>query len=127
MFAKKVEELTIYVIALELAKEIHTTIDNIPRQWKIGDSYQIKRSSSSVPSNISEGFGQRFYARKFIHYLNIAKGSSDETQNHLRSLSNNHYIERETFESLLKKNINLSVRILNLINYLKRTHGIILD
>lgn len=127
MFAKKVEELKIYTIALGLAKEIHCLIDKILYWWKIGDSYQIKRSSSSAPSNISEGFGQRFYAKQFIHYLNIAKGSSDETQNHLRSLSNDHYIDRETFEKFLKKYINLSVRILNLINYLKRKHGITPD
>ena len=86
MFAKRIEELRIYIIALLLANEIHCLVEKIPNWWRIKDAKQIKSSSSSVPSNIAEGFGQRFYPKKFLHYLNIAKGSSDETQNHLRLL-----------------------------------------
>ena len=92
MFVNKIEDLVIYNFALLLAKEIHGLTDKIPHHWGIKDVDQIRRSSSSISSNIAEGFGQRFYPNKFLYYLNIAKGSSDETQNHLRSLLNKKYI-----------------------------------
>lgn len=84
MFANRIEDLVIHQIALDLAKEIHELTGEIPHYWTNQDVKQIRRSSSSTASNIAEGFGQRFYVKKFLYYLNIAKGSSDETQNHLK-------------------------------------------
>lgn len=126
MFAKKIEDLVIYVIALKLANEIHSLVNKVPNGWSIKEVDQVKRSSSSAPSNIAEGFGQRFYVKQFLHYLNIAKGSSDETKNHLYLLFNNHYIDEEAMRDFTKKYENLSVKILNFINYLKDKHGILL-
>jgi len=127
MFVKRIEDLVIYKIALQLAKEIHELTGKIPHYWIIHEVDDIRRSSSSAPSNIAEGFGQRFYTKKFLYYLNIAKGSSDETQNHLQNLLNKKYINNEKTCYYLKRYKNLSVRILNLINYLKEKHNIKLD
>ena len=126
MFAKRIEELRIYIIALQLANEIHCLVEKIPNWWRIKDAKQIKRSSSSVPSNIVEGFCQRFYPRKFLHYLNIALGSSDETKNHLRLLYKKNYINKDQRDHYVNRYKNLSIKILNLINYLKQKHNIIL-
>jgi len=127
MFVNKIEDLVIYNFALELAKELHELTDKIPYRWGIKDIDQIRRSSSSVSSNITEGFGQRFYPNKFLYYLNIAKGSSDETQNHLRSLLNKKYINYEKACYYLKRYKNLSVKILNFINHIKRKNNIKLN
>ena len=126
MFAKKVEDLIIYQISLKLTKEIYELTDKIPHYWQHKDVDQVRRSSSSVPSNISEGFGQRFYEKKYLHYLNIAIGSSDETQNHLQLLFIKNLITEQQKNDYLRRYKNLSVRILNLINYQKKKHDILI-
>ena len=126
MFAKIADELVIYQIALQLAKEIDELIKQIPHYWDIKESDQILRSSSSAPSNIAEGFAQRFYPKKFIYFLNIVIGSSDESQTHMEKLRNNGHVKIEIANSYIKRYKNLSVRILNFINYLKKKHNIIL-
>ncbi|MFC1732449.1 four helix bundle protein, partial [candidate division KSB1 bacterium] len=103
MLINRAEDLVIYTIALDLSSEINELADDIPYNWNIKEVDQIKRSSSSIHSNITEGFAQRFYSRKFIHYLNIALGSSDETQNHIRKLKNDCHINIENANHYLKK------------------------
>ena len=124
MYAKIVEELAIYQIALQLAKEINKLIKQIPHDWNIVECKQILRSSSSCSSNIAEGFAQRFYPKQFIKYLYIAMGSSDESQDHMTKLKNNNHIETELANDYIKRCKYLSVKILNFINYLKKKHNI---
>jgi len=65
---------------------------------------QIRRASSSIPTNISEGCG-RNSDKEFNQYLNIALGSASETE-YLIILSRDlNYIDTETFE-ILEKEIN---------------------
>ena len=127
MLITKLEDLEVYTISFQLAKEIKELIYKIPHYWTIGEASQILRSSSSVPANIAEGFGQRFYVKKLIAYLNNALGSSDETQNHLRKLNGDGYITDKDANDFLKRYKNLSVKILNWINYLKKKHQVILS
>jgi four helix bundle protein len=124
MYAKIVEELVIYQVALQLAKEINKLIKQIPRYWNIEECKQILRSSSSVPSNIKEGFAHRFYAKQFIRYLYIAMGSSDESQDHMEKLRNNNQVKIEIANDYIKRYKYLSIKILNFINYLKNKHNI---
>jgi len=124
MYAKCLEDLNIYTKALKLSKEIGELIKKIPFYWKLKEVDQIKRSSSSVSANIAEGFGQRFYPKKFVYYLNIALGSSDETQNHLKELINKNHIRQSVFDHYSFHCKKLSVQILNLINYQREKHNI---
>lgn len=119
MYAKTIEELRIYQIALQLAGETNKLIKQIPHYWDIEECRQILRSSSSSPSNIAEGFSQRFYTQKFIHYLRIAMGSSDESQDHLAKLRNNKHIDGKIAEHYIFRYKSLSVKILNMINHLR--------
>lgn len=120
MLVKNVEDLVIYQIALQLASEVAELVKQIPYYWNIGESNQILRSSGSVHSNIAEGFAQRFYPKQFIKYLYIAMGSNDETKNHMEKLRNDNYIKSEIANDYIKKYKNLSVRIVNFVNYLRK-------
>lgn len=124
MYAKCVEDLLIYKIALELSKEIEELVNKVPQNRKVIEVGQIKRSSSSVPSNISEGFSNRYYPKKLLYYLNIALGSSDESKTHLSALFNKKNISKPEYNEYFRRYKNLSVRILNFINYLRKRHGI---
>ncbi len=117
-------ELRIYNISQELSKEIFWITKKIPYYWKNRDVDQIRRSSASVPANIAEGYSRRFYARDFIRYLIIALGSSDETQVHIKSLFDKEYLSLADFNTFSNRYKNLSIKILNYINFLKKKHKI---
>ena len=124
MYVKIAEGLMIHQIALQLAKEVNELIKQIPHYWNIEESDQILRSSSSVVSNIAEGFAQRFYPKKFIYFLNIALGSSDESKNHINKFRNNSHVKSEIAENYIKRYKSLSIKILKFINYLRKKHKI---
>ena len=117
-------DLRIYDISLKLVGEVYQLVEKIPFNWKIDEVDDIKRSSSSVPSNIVEGFGRRFYPRDFIRFLNLSLASSDETQTHLNKLFIKKLIKQSEFEYYFRVYKDLSIRILNYINYKKKKHNI---
>ena len=103
---KVVEELKIYQIAVKLRNEVYEDVNRITNNWKIKDIDQIKRSSSSVASNIAEGFGRRFYPKDYIRFLNLAIGSSDESQNHTDVLYKGGYFSKKR-ANYFKTSINI--------------------
>lgn len=118
-------ELRIYQISIKLEKEIYEIIQTIPYNWTIEQVDQIKRSSSSISSNIVEGWNRRFYPKDFIRFLSIALGSSDETQHHIRVLYNKSCVDQNFYDKYAKEYKNLSIKILNFINCLRRKYNII--
>lgn len=115
-----VDRVEIYKIALELSKQVDGWAKSHPYYWKNKEIDQIQRSSASVPSNISEGYSYKHYPKKYVFFLCIALGSSDETQNHLKILKNRGFLDYDKFKFLLYKYKDLSIRILNLIQFIKK-------
>lgn len=60
---------------------------------------QIRSSASSAPRNIAEGF-RRYNPPEFAQFLNIAKGSLSETQNHLLHGKDEKYFSEPEFTEL---------------------------
>ncbi len=84
--------------------KIYSNTSLFPKDEMYGITSQIRRASSSIPTNISEGCG-RNSDKEFNQYLNIALGSASETE-YLIILSRDlNYIDTETFE-ILEKEIN---------------------
>ena len=108
----------IYQIAVKLRNEVYEEVQRIPFCWKNDDVRQVKRSSSSVPSNIAEGFGRRFYKKDFALFLSYAIGSCEETPNHISSLYKAGCIafdKAEYFEKNYKDLFYKIIRFRNLI------------
>jgi len=82
MGAKRFEELICWQLSHGLHLEVlaFSAILPVSRDWKYCD--QIRDSSSSGPSNIAEGFG-RFRPPEFARFLDFARASLLETDNHL--------------------------------------------
>ncbi len=59
----------------------------------------LRRSVQSIPANIAEGYG-RFYYQESIRFCYIARGSLEETFNHITLAQQLHYLNDETFQSL---------------------------
>ena len=59
----------------------------------------IRASAGSAPANIAEGFG-RFRPRPFAQFLEYAKASLEETQDHLLEAKDRALIAAELFSRL---------------------------
>src|SRR5262249_6357519 len=70
------------------AREFSEDVLNVAAQLPIRDlaklRSQLATAAHSVSSNIAEGAGRNGSTRERAQFLRIARGSLDETQNHLR-------------------------------------------
>jgi len=99
MTAKRYEELICWQLAHELHLEVlaFTAIAPASKDWKY--CAQIRDSSSSGPSNIAEGFG-RFRPTEFARFLDFARASLLETDNHLKDGRARGYLDDALFKRL---------------------------
>lgn len=114
-------DLRIYQLSIKLAGEINVLIDKIPKRH-FKDIEQLKKSSASVCANIAEGFGKRIYPKEFIRFLNIALGSSDETQNHILLLNKKGSLNEKDYQYFFKQYKDLSIKIFNLIKSIEKNN-----
>ena len=95
---KNFKTLRIWQRSRALVKEIYTLSENFPSDERYGLAKQIKRSSISIPSNISEGCGRRT-DKELNHFLDIAIGSLCELETQLYlSLDLDFVQESRTFK-----------------------------
>lgn len=80
---------------------------------------QIRRASVSISSNIAEGF-ERNTDKEFIHFLYIAKASAREVRSQLYLSYDLNYLDKESFNNLKYRIIEISKIISGLIKYLKK-------
>ena len=81
--AHSYEELVIWQLGSELRDGIFKLTEHGPASRYFEFRKQIRSSSSSVPSNISEGFGY-YKPKQFARQLRIAIASLNETKSHLQ-------------------------------------------
>lgn len=77
--AKRFEDLEVWITAKDASVLIYkiTENENLKKDFALKD--QIRRASTSVVSNIAEGF-ERNGNKEFIQFLSIAKGSAGEVR-----------------------------------------------
>src|SRR5947207_9028996 len=83
MKIKHFRELDVYQNALMAAMEIFEISKRFPNEERFSLTDQIRRSSRSVCSNLSEAWRKRRYAAAFVSKLNDAEGEAAETQTRL--------------------------------------------
>ncbi len=76
------KELKVWQQSVDLVVDIYQATRRFPSEEMYGLTSQIRRSSVSIPSNIAEGAG-RIKPGDFNHFLNIARGSSNELETQL--------------------------------------------
>lgn len=103
--------LETWKLAHELMLDIYTMIKLLPSEEKYNLIDQIRRSSSSVPANIAEGYG-RYYYQDNISFCRKARGSLLETKNHLLAIRSLKYIDATLSNTLITKSENLA-KLLN--------------
>ena len=99
--AKDFKELACWQLANEFKLRIYRVVERpaVRRDFRFAD--QIREAAASAPRNIAEGFGRRTHA-EFAHYLDIARGSLMESQNHLYDgVERGHFTAAERDEMIL--------------------------
>ena len=102
------ETLEVWKQARHLRIAVIELCGEIPQEEKYSLIDQIKRSSRSVTTNIAEGYG-RFHYLDNIKFCRDARGSLNETFDHVTVAFDEKYINEETlirfrqqFEKVLK-------------------------
>jgi four helix bundle protein len=93
-------ELKVYQIALKAAMRIFEISKNFPKEETYSLTDQIRRSSRSVNSNISEAFRRRKYPKSFSNKLNESEAEAAETQNWLDFSLACNYMSKEMHKTL---------------------------
>jgi four helix bundle protein len=82
--------------AHQLALDIYQTTAGFPREETYGLSAQMRRSSSSIPTNIAEGCGRQG-RNELARFLQIAMGSASELQYQLLLARDLNMLEALTY------------------------------
>ena len=88
--------------------KIYELTNSFPKEEIYGIISQIRRASSSIPTNISEGCG-RDSDTEFNRFLTIALGSASEVEYLLILCKNLKYLNEETYR-ILHEDINVIKR-----------------
>lgn len=83
-------------------------------------SQQLRRSVQSIPANIAEGYGRYHYLDN-IRFCYIARGSLEETFNHLVITHRINYMPDSTYLELVEEMKRLRQMLNGYIGFLKNS------
>ena len=93
------QDLKCWQLARRLMTEVHMVAAQLPPIERYDLASQVRRSSKSVMANIAEGYGRYHYLDK-LHFFYMARGSLDETINHVITCCDLRYISEARFDEL---------------------------
>lgn len=114
----KFQRLKVWEKSHHFVLAIYRATKTFPNIEKYALIDQIRRSASSVPTNIVEG-NERQTKKEFIQFLYTAKGSLAETQYHLLLAKDLEYMSPSTYESIDNQAREIGKMINSLITYLR--------
>jgi four helix bundle protein len=91
--------LEIWKRSHQLTLKIYKVTKYFPKEELFGLTGQMRRSASSIPSNIAEGCGRNSNPQ-LAHFLQIACGSCSELQYQIILSKDLFYITEEVFNEL---------------------------
>ena len=116
--------------SLEIWKKSHSLVlsiykiteNNFPKSEQFALTSQIRRSASSIPTNIAEGCGRRT-SKDFAHFIQMAIGSSSEVEYQLILAKDLKYINEETWKSLSQNITEIRKMMCSFKNKLTTQHS----
>lgn len=117
---KSFTDLIAWKKAHALAVGTYKLTEIFPQKETYSLTDQMRRSATSISSNIAEGFSRRSKKEKLQFYY-TAKGSLTELQNHLLIARDVGYLAKETFSNTAKETIEVSKLLNGLIKSIKKT------
>lgn len=93
-------DLVAWQKAHQLMLDMYEFVKLLPTDERFNRVSQLRRSASSTPSNIAEGYG-RFHYKENVRFCRQARGSVSETKNHLIAARDLKQAPAETCEKLI--------------------------
>ena len=100
------KEIKVWAKAHSLTLEIYKVTAGFPREERYGLTSQLRRSCSSVPANIAEGFGRGGNA-ELARFLQIGMGSASELQYHVLLAKDLNLLTKTIYEQLEERVIEV--------------------
>ena len=82
MVVKSYQELNVWQLGMELAREVYGLTQSFPQHELYGLTNQMRRAAASIPANIAEGHA-RDSSKEYVHHVSIAFGSLAELETFL--------------------------------------------
>lgn len=93
------KDLKVWEKAHQFTLNVYEETKTFPKDELYSLTNQLRRSAASIPANIAEGCGKNG-KQEFAHFLNIALGSSNESEYFLLLAKDLNYLAIEKFEFL---------------------------
>ena len=108
------KDLKVWEKSHKLTLEVYKISQSFPVSETYGLTSQIRRCCASIPSNIAEGCG-KMTPLDFANFLQIALGSSNETEYFLILSKDLKYLSEEKFTDLEKLINEVKAMLISLI------------
>jgi len=115
------EDLKCWQLARQLMLQCHRLAEKLPASERYDLGSQIRRSSKSGMANISEGYGRYHYLDSLRFYY-FARGSINETINHIITAHDLRYIDQAWFQKLYDLGRETERTLNGYINFVRRQH-----
>ena len=93
------KDLKVWQKSHELTLEVYRVTESYPNEERYGLVSQLRRSASSIPTNLAEGFKRRG-KKDFAHFVNVAEGSLEETKYTLLLSYELGYLDKNRLDNL---------------------------
>jgi four helix bundle protein len=110
-------DLTVYKKAFELAMEIFKISKEFPKEETYSLTDQIRRSSRSVCTCISEAYRKRNYPAYFLSKSSDADMENSETQVWLEFANKCGYLNKDDFTQLMNKSEEVGKLLNHMIEF----------
>jgi four helix bundle protein len=106
MVMRNFRNLSVWGKSHKLTLNVYKSTASFPKEELYGLVSQIRRSASSVPSNIAEGCGRNTQSQ-LAHFLNIALGSASELEYQLLLARDLDFVTEQIFKELTSQVIEI--------------------
>jgi len=113
------KDLLLWQQAHQLTLEVYKATKDFPKDELFGVTSQIRRAAVSVPCNIAEGCG-RYTSKDFANFLQIALGSTNETDYLTLLAKDLNYMHQTQFDILQEKINKIRAMNINLIERVRK-------
>ncbi len=109
------KDLKVWEKSHHFTLKIYESTKKFPKDELYALTSQLRRASSSIPANIAEGCG-KMTKQDFAKYLNIALGSSNESEYFIILSKDLNYLSQEDFDILSSLINEIKGMLIALIN-----------
>ncbi len=113
------KELKVWDKAHQLTLKVYQLTKLFPKEEIYGLTSQVRRSASSIPANIAEGYGKKSQL-ELAHYLNTSLGSANETEYHLLLAKDLNYFQVEEYNVLSEQINEIKAMLISLISKVRK-------